>query len=50
MTSEGTTSEGEIAVVHFTGRVAEGKDEGEVFDGIREIVTGTTRFADDGAI
>lgn len=25
-------STGEIAVVHFTGRVAEGEDEGEVFD------------------
>ncbi|WP_132058455.1 FKBP-type peptidyl-prolyl cis-trans isomerase [Halorussus amylolyticus] len=25
-------SEGEIAVVHFTGRIAEGEDAGEVFD------------------
>jgi FKBP-type peptidyl-prolyl cis-trans isomerase 2 len=25
-------SEGEIAVVHFTGRIADGDDEGEVFD------------------
>jgi len=25
-------SEGEIAVVHFTGRIADGEDEGEVFD------------------
>lgn len=26
------TCEGEIAVIHFTGRIAEGKDEGDVFD------------------
>ncbi|WP_135827020.1 FKBP-type peptidyl-prolyl cis-trans isomerase [Halorussus ruber] len=25
-------SQGEVAVVHFTGRIAEGEDEGEVFD------------------
>jgi len=32
MSSEGETADGEIAVVHFTGRVADGDDEGEVFD------------------
>jgi FKBP-type peptidyl-prolyl cis-trans isomerase 2 len=32
MSSEGEPADGEIAVVHFTGRVAEGGDEGEVFD------------------
>ena len=32
MSSEGETCDGEIAVVHFTGRVAEGDDAGEVFD------------------
>jgi FKBP-type peptidyl-prolyl cis-trans isomerase 2 len=30
--AEAKITEGEIAVVHFTGRVAEGPDEGEVFD------------------
>lgn len=32
MNGEGKAAAGEIAVVHFTGRVAEGDDEGEVFD------------------
>ncbi|NHN58851.1 MULTISPECIES: peptidylprolyl isomerase [Halorussus] len=31
-------SEGEIAVVHFTGRVAEGEDAGAVFDTTQEDV------------
>lgn len=26
------TTQGEVAVVHFTGRIAEGEDEGRVFD------------------